>query len=75
MAAYHVEVGVPDGDDGVEMKLLTVSADSMDYDETGILEFSEGPSGSARLVAVFSPSVWISAQLKGRVIEREQVDE
>jgi hypothetical protein len=75
MASYHVMVGVGSDDEEVLTRTLIVSADSMDYDEGGVLEFSEGPAGSARLVAVFSPNVWMWAQQKGRVLERREDEE
>jgi hypothetical protein len=69
MARFHVVVVEPSDDDEVETKTLLVTADSMDVDPSGLLAFTQGPAGSAKIVAVFSPQSWLRAYERGQAGE------
>jgi hypothetical protein len=71
MPRFNVVIAEPNDDDEYATITLRITADSMEYDDTGILEFSMGPAGSARIVATFAPTVWLWAAEEGAAQELE----
>lgn len=70
MATFHVVV-VESSDDAEEMvtTTLAVTANRLDYDESGVLEMWKGPAEGERLVAVFAPQTWLRAYDAAQVAE------